>query len=78
MSLFGAKKKRAVTPDYTGLQIQTASSALPVAIVYGTNRAAPNLIWHDGFQTHAQRSKTSGARAAARRPPSPATPTRRG
>ncbi|MFH6786328.1 MULTISPECIES: phage tail protein [Methylobacterium] len=68
MSLFGTKKRRAVTPDYTGLQIQTASSALPVAIVYGTNRAAPNLIWHDGFQTHAQRSKTAGAKGGGQKP----------
>ncbi|UHC16074.1 phage tail protein [Methylobacterium currus] len=67
MSLFGAKKRRAVTPDYTGLQTQTASSALPVAIVYGTNRAAPNLIWHDGFQTHAQRSKAAGGKGGGQK-----------
>ncbi|MGF3025539.1 phage tail protein [Methylobacterium aquaticum] len=67
MSLFGTKKKRAVTPDYTGLQIQTASSALPVAIVYGTNRAAPNLVWYDGFQTHAQRQKTSGSKGGGQK-----------
>ncbi|MET7242506.1 phage tail protein [Methylobacterium sp. EM32] len=68
MSLFGTRKRRAVTPDYTGLQIQTASSALPVAIIYGTNRAAPNLIWHDGFQTHAQRSKTAGGKGGGQKP----------
>ncbi|TNC07123.1 hypothetical protein FF100_33680 [Methylobacterium terricola] len=68
MSLFGGKKRRTtVTPDYTGLQIHTASSVLPVAIVYGTNRAAPNLIWHDGFQTHAQLQKTRGDKGSAKK-----------
>lgn len=61
MSLFGAKK-RTVRPDYTGIQVQTASSALPIPIVYGTNRVAPNIIWSDGFQTHAQRSRSAGGK----------------
>lgn len=65
MSLFGGKK-RTVRPDYTGLQVQTASSALPIPVVYGTNRIAPNVIWSDGFQTHAQRSKKSGGKGGGR------------
>jgi hypothetical protein len=65
MSLFGGKK-RTIRPDYTGLQVQTASSALPIPIVYGTNRIAPNVIWSDGFQTHAQRSKKSGGKGGGR------------
>ncbi|HET6377933.1 MAG TPA: phage tail protein [Methylocella sp.] len=36
-------------PHYTGLQIQTSSNAVPIPIVYGMNRVAPNLIWTGGF-----------------------------
>ena len=60
MSFLRAKKAAAVTPDYTGLQIQTSSSALPIPILYGINRAAPNIIWSDGFATHPQYSQQSG------------------
>ena len=65
MSLFGGKQ-RTVRPDYTGLQVQTASSALPIPVVYGTNRIAPNVIWSDGFQTHAQRGKKAGGKGGGR------------
>ncbi|MET0530124.1 MAG: phage tail protein [Microvirga sp.] len=65
MSLFGGKK-RTVRPDYTGLQVQTASSALPIPIIYGTNRIAPNVIWSDGFQNHAQRGKKAGGKGGGR------------
>jgi hypothetical protein len=34
---------------YTGLQIQTSSNAVPIGIVYGTSRIAPNVIWTGGF-----------------------------
>lgn len=51
MSLFGSHKTS--TPVLTGLQVQTSSSALPIPIVYGINRLAPNVIWTGGFQTHA-------------------------
>ncbi len=55
MSLFRApKQQKAVTPDYTGLQIQTAVSALPIPIVWGQSKLAPNVIWYNNFQTHSQ------------------------
>jgi len=38
-----------VTPSYTGLQLQTSTNAIPIAIVWGTNRIAPNIIWNDDF-----------------------------
>jgi len=38
-----------ITPSYTGLQLQTSSNAIPIAIVWGTNRIAPNIIWNDDF-----------------------------
>jgi len=38
-----------VTPYYTGLQIQTSNSNVPIAIVYGANKIAPNCFWTGGF-----------------------------
>ena len=40
---------------YSGLQIQTTSSALPVPIVYGRNILSPNVIWYANFQAHPQK-----------------------
>ena len=37
-------------PDYTSLQIQTSTSILPIPIVWGQNKIAPNLIWYANFQ----------------------------
>lgn len=47
MSIFrAATKQSAITPDYTGLQIQTAVNALPVPIVWGEfeDRAERHLV----------------------------------
>jgi Putative phage tail protein len=37
-------------PDYTALQIQTSTSILPIPIVWGRNKIAPNLIWYANFR----------------------------
>jgi hypothetical protein len=37
-------------PDYTALQIQTSTSTLPIPIVWGRNKIAPNLIWYANFR----------------------------
>jgi putative tail protein len=51
MSIFrSASKQAAITPDYTGLQIQTAVSALPIPIVWGMSKIAPNVIWYNNFK----------------------------
>jgi hypothetical protein len=42
-----------VTPDYTGLQIQTAVNTLPIPLVWGASKVAPNVIWYNDFQTQA-------------------------
>ena len=60
MSLFRTANTPVATPQYTGLQIQTASSALPIPIVYGITRVAPNLIWSANFQTHPQYGQKAG------------------
>lgn len=49
--LFGGGSSQTTTPDYTGLQIQTAVSTLPIPLVWGTSRLAPNVVWYDNFQT---------------------------
>ena len=48
-----APAQAAVTPDYTGLQIQTAVNTLPMPIVWGMSKIAPNVIWYNAFQSHA-------------------------
>ena len=53
--LFGRGGKQ--KPAYTGLQLQTSSSSIPVTIAWGVNRQAPNLIWYDGFKSHKQKKK---------------------
>jgi hypothetical protein len=45
---------------YTGLNIQTSSSAVPITILYGTNRLAPNAIWTGGFYAVPQYQKGGG------------------
>jgi hypothetical protein len=50
--LFGHHKS--VKPDYTGLALQTSSSAVPIAIGYGLNRVAPNIVWQGDFKAHKQ------------------------
>jgi hypothetical protein len=44
--LRGGKAK----PDYTALQLQTSVSIMPIPIVWGRNKVAPNLIWYANFQ----------------------------
>ena len=46
--LFGGGQT--TTPDYTGLQIQTAVNTLPIPIVWGESKVAPNVIWYNNFQ----------------------------
>lgn len=53
--LFGGGKKQ--KPSYTGLQLQTSSSSIPVTIAWGTNRFAPNIIWYGDFKAHKQKKK---------------------
>jgi hypothetical protein len=63
MSIFrSGGSKPAVTPDYTGLQIQTAVSALPIPIVWGTSKLAPNVIWYANFRAIAVGSSSSGGK----------------
>ena len=37
-------------PDYTALPLQTSVSTLPIPIVWGQNKIAPNVLWYANFQ----------------------------
>ena len=60
MGLLRAPSQKTEITKYSGLQVQTTSSALPVPIVYGRNMLAPNAIWYQNFQSHAQSSGGKG------------------
>ena len=45
---------------YNGVQIQSSSNTVPITILYGTNRLAPNAIWTGGFYAIPQYNKQGG------------------
>jgi hypothetical protein len=49
-----------VKPDYTGLQIQTSVSTLPIPIVYGAAKLAPNIVWYADFKSQGQGNGAGG------------------
>lgn len=57
MSFFFGPRAKKIKPQYTGLATQTSTSNVPVAILMGKSRAAPNIIWQGDFQAHAQKEK---------------------
>ena len=61
-SLYGGSSQAATTPDYTGLQIQTAVNTLPIPICWGMSKLAPNVIWYNDFQTHVSGGGKSGGK----------------
>ena len=38
-------------PDYTGLQLQTSVTTLPIPIGWGQFKISPNVIWYENFQS---------------------------
>ncbi|MGH6794027.1 MAG: hypothetical protein ACREDH_02230 [Methylocella sp.] len=48
---------------YNSVQIQSSSNAIPIAILWGRNRLAPNAIWTGGFYSKAQKSSGKGGGA---------------
>jgi hypothetical protein len=49
-----------VVPQFTGLQIQTSSNAVPIALLWGTTKVSPNVIWTGGFFAVAQTTSSGG------------------
>ena len=47
------RSNRNAKPDYTGLQLQTSVSTLPIPIVWGKTKIAANVVWYQNFQVHA-------------------------
>ncbi|HXY56976.1 MAG TPA: phage tail protein [Methylocystis sp.] len=62
MSFLSAKKaspqSAAIWPSYTGLQLQTAANVLPIPLLWGMNKVAPNIIFYGGFHAVPQFSYT--------------------
>lgn len=57
MSFFFGGGGKKVKPQFTGLAAQTSTNAVPVALVWGQNRIAPNIIWQGDFKSHKQKQK---------------------
>ncbi len=57
MSFLRQKSNAAQIPHYTGLQVQTSSNAVPIQIVYGANKVAPNIMWTGNFRYTTQKAK---------------------
>ncbi|MGA9487550.1 MAG: phage tail protein [Methylocella sp.] len=49
MGLLRQHQNNGQIPYYTGLQIQTSGNNVPISIVWGANKIAPNCIWTGGF-----------------------------
>jgi hypothetical protein len=45
---------------YLGLQVQTAVSTLPIPIVWGANKIAPNLVWYANFRVNTNNANGGG------------------
>lgn len=59
MSLFfGGGQK--VKPQFTGLAVQTSTSAIAIGLWYGKNRGAGNIIWQGDFKSHKQKQGGKG------------------
>lgn len=43
------KSSSGQAPNYMGLQLQTSVSTLPIPIVWGINKIAPNVLWDANF-----------------------------
>lgn len=56
MSFFFGKGSK-TKPQFTGLQAQTSTSSVPVTLLYGQNRIAPNIIWQGDFKANKKKQK---------------------
>ena len=62
MSFLRQSTPSTTVTEYSGLQVQSTSSALPIPIVYGRNLLAPNCIWYANFQSHPQNNGKGGGK----------------
>lgn len=60
--LFGSQSESNGTSDkpLTGVSIQSSANGVPTALVYGTSRVTPNLLWYGDFKATAHESGSGG------------------
>lgn len=59
MSLFFGSRMKA-KPQFSSLQVQSSSNNLPLPLVWGLIRLAPNLMWYGDFQAKKQKAGGKG------------------
>jgi len=64
--LTGAGTNATQPTVYTGIQLQTSAQGVPVTLMWGKNRFAPNLIWYNNFQSHKQSNKGAGGKGGSK------------
>lgn len=57
--IFGGGSRTQIT-NYSGLQIQSTSAALPIAIMWGQNMLTPNCFFYNGFTSKKKNAKGGG------------------
>jgi len=62
MGFLGAGNVNTQITKYSGLQVQTTSSCVPVPIVYGCNVLAPNCFWYENFKAIQQHASGKGGK----------------
>lgn len=58
--LFGSSSSSSTPTPLAGVTIQSSANGLPIPLVYGTTRVAPNLIWYGDFKAIPQSSSAGG------------------
>ena len=58
---FWRMANRPRSPFYTGLQLQTSSNEIPIPIVCGTNKIAPNILWNGDFYAYTRLHRRQGS-----------------
>ncbi|HEX4079593.1 MAG TPA: phage tail protein [Rhizomicrobium sp.] len=54
------------TTVYTGIDLQTSAQGVPVTLMWGKSRFAPNIFWYNNFQAHKQSSKGAGGKGGGK------------
>ena len=54
--LLGGGRPKTAPAAVSGMQLQSSTQGLPIPLVFGTTKIAPNLIWYDDFLATPQQS----------------------
>lgn len=67
MSFLQSGGTAASTPtQYYGIDIQTSAQGVPVTLMWGKNRIAPNIFWYNNFQALKQSGKGAGGKGGGK------------